>query len=91
MGKVIVVRCPMCGWSKRHKSSTPLSEYFKGLVDGDIVLIEEVGGKYGGEGKMGKGRARGRIAVVRTGRLGSLNPKLKAEIRERARLILERL
>jgi len=34
MGKVIVVRCPLCGWAKHVKPGTPLGEYFRGDPDG---------------------------------------------------------
>lgn len=99
LGKVVAVRCPLCGWTRRYKGSDANPDRFFNSPLGDVILIEQVGGKHkrsfadldSGIIRRGRGSARGRIEVREAVGLADLDPKLKERIRERAREIIERI
>ncbi len=99
MGKVFVIRCPLCGHAHRYKRNVPLGEFFTGSADQDVLLIEEVGGKHRGsfdefdKGIMrrGRGSAKGRIEIKETFKLEELDQELKDKIREKSKEILEKI
>lgn len=98
VGRVIAVKCPLCGMSRRYRKDANPNEFFTSPI-GDVLLIEEVGGKHrrtkadldSGILRQGRGSARGRIEIKEAIGLEDLSPDLKRRIRSRVREILERL
>jgi len=94
VGRVIIVRCPLCGWSKRHRAGTDPRDFLTPPED-DVILLEvEVGGKVpgtgGGEGS-GRGSSRGRMEGGGRVRLGDLDRETKEALRQKIEKVLKKL
>jgi len=63
VAKVVVVKCPLCGMSKRQKESGEAFTFDESELD-DFIRVQEVGGSETTGRGIGRGKAKGKVETL---------------------------